>query len=124
MQPGKNSGLTGGKVEDSRACERAARFQRRVPGPVLLSVMVFNFRDGGKGYLDDLAVSAFHLYAGSRECLSGFHAANYASHALSVQGHDLHVVFPEKRLQSRKCFSNFHVDIPPEFIAPKAHELV
>lgn len=70
--------------------------------------MVFDLGDRRKRYLDDLAVSAFHLHAGSSECLGGFHASDNAAHAQTVNRYDLDIVFAVQRLKCRKCFSNFH----------------
>src|SRR2546423_1032002 len=56
-------------------------------------VVVFNLGDSRKGYFDDLAVRAFYFHAWGGECLSGFHAPDNAPHALSVNRHDLDIVF-------------------------------
>src|SRR6266850_3645143 len=80
--------------------------------PLLLAthrVVVFNLGDGRKGYLDDLAVRAFYLHARGSECLSGLHAPDNAPHALSVNRHDLDIVFAVQWLQGCECFCDFHV---------------
>jgi hypothetical protein len=75
--------------------------------------MVFDFGDRGEGYLNDLAISAFYLYARGCECLSGFHAPDDAPHALAINSYNFDIVFAVQRLKSRKCFSDFH-DYPSE----------
>ena len=72
-------------------------------------VVVFNLGDRRKGYLDDLAVRALYLHAGGGECLGGLHAPDNAPHALTVNRHDLDIVFAVQRLKGRKCFCDFHV---------------
>ena len=61
-----------------------------------------------KGYLHNFPVGAFHLDTWSRQCLSGFHAANGTSNTLAIDRYDLNIVFAEQRLQGRQCFSDFH----------------
>lgn len=85
--------------------------------------MVFNLGDRGKGYLDDLAVRAFYLHAWGGEGLSGLHAPDNAPHALSVNRHDLDIVFAVQRLKGRKCFCDFHVYLFSEVQTPLGHRL-
>ena len=77
-----------------RACTVACVF---LPAVCLLLlptvVMVFDFGDRGKRYLNDLAISAFDLDARGCECLSGFHAADKAPHALTIYSYNLDIVF-------------------------------
>ena len=72
-------------------------FKTRIPAVCLLTsglwVIVFDFSDLRKRYLNDVAVRAFHLDAWSGECLSGFHAPNNTPHALAVGRYNLDVVF-------------------------------
>lgn len=75
--------------------------------------MVLDLGNSGKRYLNDLAISAFYLDAWGCECLSGFHAPDNAPHALAINSYNLDIVFAVKRLQGRKCFSDFH-DYPSE----------
>src|SRR6476620_5456730 len=74
--------------------------------------MVFDFRDGRKRDFYYLTVSAFHLHAGSGECLSGFHAANDAPHTLSIHRNNFNIALAVKRLKGSKCLGNIHV-MPP-----------
>ncbi len=77
-----------------------------------LWIVVFDFGDGRKRYLDDLAACALNLYAGRRQGLRGFHAADDAAHALTIDGYDLNVVFAVQWLQGCQRFCNFHVSPP------------
>jgi len=86
-------------------------------------VVVFNLGDRGKGYLYDLAVRAFYLYAWGGECLSGFHAPDNAPHALSVNSHDLDIVFAVQWLKGCECFCDFHVYLFFEVQTPLGHKL-
>lgn len=61
--------------------------------PAELRIVIFDFSNGGKGNFDDFTVRAFHLDAWRGECLSGFHAANDAPHALAIHRYDLNIVF-------------------------------
>jgi hypothetical protein len=70
--------------------------------------MIDDFRDGGKRYLDDLAVGYFHLQARGRQCLCGLHAADDAAHAIAVRGNDLYVVLAVERLECCEGFGDFH----------------
>jgi hypothetical protein len=74
--------------------------------------MVFDFRDGRKRDFHYLTISAFHLHAGSGECLSGFHAANDAPHTLTIHRYNFNIALAVKRLKGSKCLGNFHV-MPP-----------
>jgi hypothetical protein len=78
---------------------------------LLTAVVVFDFGDRRKRYLDDLAIGAFYLHAWSGECLSGFHASDHTPHALAINRHDLNIVFAVERLKGRKCFRDFHVSL-------------
>ena len=49
-------------------------------------------------FLTYLTIRAFHLYAGSGEGLSGFHAANDAPHTLSIHSYNLNIVLTVERL--------------------------
>jgi len=71
-------------------------------------VMIFDLGDRRKRYFDDLAARTLHLDTRSGQSLCGFHAPNNAANATAVEGNDLNVVFPVKRLECRKCFSDFH----------------
>jgi len=75
-------------------------------------VVILDFRNGRKRYLNYLARRGQHLHARRRKCLGSFHTADLATHALPVSRYDLHVVFAIKRLQSRQCFGNFQVPTP------------
>lgn len=50
---------------------------------------------------DDFAVGAFDFHAGCRECLSGFHAKDSATHAPSISSYNLDISFSVKRLERR-----------------------
>src|SRR6266536_4346193 len=76
--------------------------------PALHLVMIFDLSDRRKRYLDDLAALSFHLDTRSSQSLRGFHTPNDAANPPAVEGDDLDVVFPVKRLKCRKCFSDFH----------------
>ncbi len=74
---------------------------RLCPFPALafcLLVMVLDFGDRRKWYFDDLSIRAFHLYAGSGEGLSGFHAANNAPHPLALRRYNFNIVLAVKWL--------------------------
>jgi len=77
--------------------------------------MIFDLGDRREGDFDYLSVRAFHLYAWSSECLSGFHAANNAPHSLAVNRYNLDITFTVQGLQRRECLCDFHVTIPPKF---------
>ena len=88
-------------------------------------VMIFDLGDRRKRYLDDLTTRTFHLDTRSGQSLCGFHALNDAANAPTIQGHDLNVVFPIKRLECRKCFSDFHgYSCPFGAHGIEAHELI
>ncbi len=82
-------------VNRQKAVSRKRSHGLRPTGFGLLpsGVVVFDFGDRGKRYLDDLAIGAFYLHAWSGECLSGFHAPDNAPHALAVKRYDLNIVF-------------------------------
>ena len=86
--------------------------------PLATGVMVLDFGDRRKWYLDDLAIGAFYLDAWSGEGLSGFHAANNAPDALAVNRYDLNIVFAVQRLKCCKCFGDFHVYLFSEIQTP------
>ena len=80
--------------------------------------MIFDFGDGGKRDLHDLAVRNLHFDAGSREGLRHLHAANRAAHPLAVDRNDLHIVLAVKWLQSGERLGYFH-----DYILPEAFQL-
>jgi len=100
-------------VADGRAVGSNKHHSNSAPAFCLLltAVVVFDFGDRRKRYLDDLAIGAFYLHAWSGECLSGFHAPDNAPHTLAVNRHDLNIVFAVQRLKGRKCFRDFHVSL-------------
>lgn len=71
--------------------------------------MVFDLRDGRKGYLDDLSVCTQDFDAWRRERLGVLHAANRTADPPAVGSNDFHVVFTIKRLQSRQRLGYFHL---------------
>ncbi len=71
-------------------------------------VVVSDLGDRWKWDLYYFAIGALDFDAGSRQCLSGLHAANSATHSLSVDRNDLNVIFAVQRLEGRKSFSYFH----------------
>jgi hypothetical protein len=71
-------------------------------------IMIYDFRDGREGYLDDLAIGHFQLQARSGQGLRCFHAADDAAHAIAVSGNDLYVVMTVERLQCCEGFGDFH----------------
>lgn len=75
--------------------------------------MIFDLGDRREGDLNDLAVGAFDLHAGSGERLGGFHAFNSAAHTLAIGGNNLDVVLTVKRLQRCECLGYFHRPRPP-----------
>jgi hypothetical protein len=80
----------------------------RVPiSMISSSIVVFDFGDGGKGYLNDLSVGAFDLYAGSSEGLGGFHAAYNAPDATAIDGDYLYIVLTVEGFQCSERFCNF-----------------
>jgi hypothetical protein len=79
--------------------------------------MILNLGNRRKRDFDDLAVGAFHLYAGSGECLGRFHAANDTPDSLAVNRDNLNIAFAVQRLQGCECFGHFHVWFPPKFAA-------
>jgi hypothetical protein len=90
---------------------------------LLTGVVIFDFGDRRKRYLDNLAIGAFYLDAWSRECLSGFHAPDNAADALAVNRYDLNIVFAVQRLKCRKCLCDFHVYLFSEVQAFLRREL-
>lgn len=75
--------------------------------------MIFDLSDRRERYLYYLTVGALDLYAGSREGLGGFHAANCAADAPAVSGDDLYVVFAIEWLQGCERFCYLHVNFLP-----------
>jgi hypothetical protein len=57
------------------------------------AVVVFYLGDIWEWYFDDLTVCTFNLNARCSEGLSGFHAANHATDALTIARHNFNVVF-------------------------------
>jgi len=70
--------------------------------------MILNLRNCREWYFDYLSIRTLNLYAGSGECLGGFHALNCAAHTPSVDRDDLNVIFAVKWLQSCQCLGYFH----------------
>lgn len=66
---------------------------------LLSSVVIFDLGDVREAYLYDFAVGAFDFDTWRSEGLSGFHAANHATHAFAIGCNNLDVVFSVKRLQ-------------------------
>ena len=71
--------------------------------------MIFDLSYCREGNLNDLSVGALNLYAGSREGLGGFHAANCAADAPAVSGDYFHVVLAIQWLQGCERFCYLHV---------------
>jgi hypothetical protein len=71
-------------------------------------VPVFDFGDGGKRYLNYLAVGALNLDTRSRQGLRGFHAPNNAPHPPAFKRDYLDIVFAIERLEYRQSFGDFH----------------
>jgi hypothetical protein len=71
-------------------------------------VMIDDFRDGRKWYLDNFATGHFHLQARRGQGLCGFHAADNAAHAIAVRGDDLHVIMAIEWLECCEGFGDFH----------------
>jgi hypothetical protein len=77
-------------------------------GGISRRVVVYDFGDSGEGDFDYLAVGALDLDARRGQCLSGFHAADDAAHAVTVRCYDLDVVFAVERAQGCEGFGDFH----------------
>ena len=75
--------------------------------------MIFDLGDCREGNLYDLSIGALNLYAGSREGLGGFHAANCTAYAPAVSGDYFHVVLAIQWLQGCERFCYLQVDFLP-----------
>ena len=76
--------------------------------------MILDFCNRREGYLHDLTIRAFDLYAGSGEGLGGFHAANNTAHASAVDSDNLDIILTVERLQSGERLCYLHRQILPE----------
>ena len=62
------------------------------------AIVILDFGDVREPYLHYLAVGALNFDTRCGEGLSGFHAPDYATYALTVARNDFNIIFPVKRL--------------------------